>query len=47
MRIVVNILPSAEMEEAKERISEHLEDEHGKKDFQIMDLMSTAKKTSK
>ncbi len=38
MRIVVNILPSAEMEEAKERISEHLEDEHGKKDFQIMDL---------
>jgi len=38
MRIIVNILPSEEMEEIKERISDHLEDDHGKKDFQIMDL---------
>jgi len=38
MRIIVNILPSEEMEEAKQRISDHLEDDHGKKDFQIMDL---------
>jgi len=38
LRIIVNLLPSEEMEEAKERISKHLEDDHGKKDFQIMDL---------
>ncbi len=41
-RIIVNILPSEEMEEAKQRISDYLEDDHGKKDFQIMDLQQVS-----
>ncbi len=37
-RIIVNILSSEEMEEVKQRIENRLEEDHGKKDFQIMDL---------
>jgi putative ABC transport system permease protein len=41
-RIIVEILPSEDMEEMKQRISDALEDEHGKKDFLVMDLGQVA-----
>ncbi len=37
-RIIVKALPGEDIDELKERISSRLERDHGKKDFQVMDL---------
>ena len=37
-RIIVKALPGEDIDELKERISNRLERDHGKKDFQVMDL---------
>ncbi len=41
-RIIVELLPSEDIEEMKQRISDELEEEHGKKDFLVMDLGQVA-----
>ena len=38
LRIIVKALPGEDMDELKQRISDKLEKEHNKKDFQLMDM---------
>ncbi len=41
-RIIVDVLPSEDLDEVKERISERLEKEHDKKDFQVVAMQQIA-----
>ena len=41
-RIIVNVLPGEDVDEVKQRISDRLEKEHGKKDFQVMAMQQIA-----
>lgn len=42
IRIIVKALPGESIDELKQRISDRLEKDHGKKDFQVMDLQQVS-----